>query len=168
VDAAAAERGGCLLFSRARGAAPVVLMRALDVVVARVERAPSTRAMVEAVRLRREADPAGVDSLFRQIEGLVHRATASLATGRLGELGPLLTHNQRLLGELGVSTPALDAACSVALSAGALGAKLTGAGGGGCLLAVTDPDQASGVCARLSAEGFESFVARVEPRSSEA
>lgn len=124
--------------------------------------------MVEMVRLRREADRVGIDALFREIEVLVQRAAAAIVGGRLGELGPLLSRNQRLLAELGVSTPALDAACAVALDAGALGAKLTGAGGGGCMLAVTRPDQVSRVRARLSDEGLESFVARVEPPPTDA
>jgi mevalonate kinase len=47
-----------------------------------------------------------------------------------------MNDSQRILADLGVSSAALDRACGLSLEAGALGAKLTGAGGGGCVIAL--------------------------------
>ena len=73
-----------------------------------------------------------------QIGELVSCAEAHLDQPR--ELGALLTENHRLLHLLGVSTPDLDDLVALALDAGAHGAKLSGAGGGGVVMALTtDP-----------------------------
>ena len=59
----------------------------------------------------------------------------------LAALGEALTENHALLREIGVSTPDLDRLVGLALGAGALGAKLAGAGGGGVVIAlVSDPE----------------------------
>jgi mevalonate kinase len=67
---------------------------------------------------------------------LVEAAQHALLQGSDAALGPLMDENHRLLGELGVSTPSLDRACESARESGALGAKLTGSGGGGCVVAL--------------------------------
>ena len=59
--------------------------------------------------------------------------------------GPLLTQNHELLTELGVSNESLDALVEVALSAGAWGAKLSGGGMGGNIIALVDPSKMNDV-----------------------
>jgi mevalonate kinase len=54
-----------------------------------------------------------------------------------------MDRDQELLGQLGVSTPRLDEMCRVALGAGAAGAKLTGSGGGGCMIALVEEEPAA-------------------------
>jgi mevalonate kinase len=92
--------------------------------------------MVESVAALRQAEPQRIERVLHAIHGLVLDARAALRLGRTSELGALMDRNHQLLSELGVSTPALDAACDMARAAGALGAKLTGGGGGGCVLAL--------------------------------
>ena len=82
----------------------------------------------EAVAVAVEADA--------EIGGLVDEAGRCAEASSYAKLGNLMNHNARLLGELGLSTPALDEACEAAQRAGAVGAKLTGAGGGGCMIAL--------------------------------
>ncbi|HWO11384.1 MAG TPA: hypothetical protein VNN80_17945, partial [Polyangiaceae bacterium] len=74
-------------------------------------------------------------------------------------LGALMDRNHRLLGELRVSTPALDAACDAARAAGALGAKLTGGGGGGCVVALASPEGAASVLDAWRRAGLTCFDA---------
>ena len=76
-------------------------------------------------------------------------------------LGPLLTDNHRLLQDIGVSTPALDAAVSLALAHGAAGAKLCGAGGGGVVLALGSPNAA--LPAAAAAQGWSAFPVGIAP-----
>lgn len=138
VDTAAAEHGGYLWFRRGDAPEPLAPARPLQLLIALVESGASTRLMVEGVASRRAAEPSRVDARMAEIAALVERARSCLLTGDQIELGQLMSRNHRLLVELGVSTPALDQAVRVAEEAGALGAKLTGAGGGGCAVALVD------------------------------
>lgn len=135
IDAAVACRGGMLRFTR--GEEPVQLKHPpLPAVVAHVEPRAPTSKMVEGVARARESEPQRIEAIFAEIGDLVARAEAPAAASDFSTLGRLMNHNARLLDELGVSTPALDDACAAARRAGAVGAKLTGAGGGGCMIAL--------------------------------
>ncbi|MGB0727725.1 MAG: mevalonate kinase [Candidatus Poseidoniaceae archaeon] len=103
--------------------------------------APTTH-MVAGVASRRASDP-GIDEAMQAIAGLVHRGLGALKTGDPEALGRTMTENHLLLRRIGVSHPKLEALVSAALPT-ALGAKLTGAGGGGCMIALTrDPKATS-------------------------
>lgn len=73
-----------------------------------------------------------------------------------------MLQNQALLCQLGVSTPRLDALIDAAMQAGALGAKLSGAGGGGVVVCLCDdrqPEHASQRILALAArEGLSAFA----------
>lgn len=159
VDAATAYHGGCLWFRPSDPPEPLRLQRPLRLVVAVAGPAVSTRLMVESVAAFRQQNPQRFELLLQSIHALVQEARVALLLGRAGELGALLDRNHRLLSELGVSTPALDAACQRARDAGALGAKLTGGGGGGCVLALADADGTERVLAAWRQDGLHCFEA---------
>ncbi|MHB9286372.1 mevalonate kinase [Halobacteriales archaeon Cl-PHB] len=99
--------------------------------------AGDTGALVAGVRaLREEYDFA--DDTVQAIGDVVRRGEDVLAAGDLVELGDLMNFNHGLLSALGVSSRSLDAMVWGARDAGALGAKLTGAGGGGCIVALDE------------------------------
>ena len=79
------------------------------------------------------------------------------------QLGARMAENHRLLGRLGVSTPELDAACDLAQRAGALGAKLTGAGGGGCVVALCLPEAREAVLDAWGGRQLTCFELRHAP-----
>jgi mevalonate kinase len=135
IDAAVACRGGVLRFVRGERPAAVAC-RPLPAVVAQVEPRTSTSEMVARVARALEAEPRRVGAVFEEIGGLVDEAVRRVEVDDLDSLGDLMDRNQGLLRDLGVSTPALDRACARAREAGAVGAKLTGAGGGGCMIAL--------------------------------
>jgi galactokinase len=84
------------------------------------------------------------------------RAAALLDAGRLGDLGPLLTESHRSLRhDFAVSSPELDAAVDAAVAAGALGARLTGGGFGGCALALCPAESAATMVAAVEAAARE-------------
>lgn len=162
VDTAAAEHGGCLAFRR--GAEPRALRpgRPLELVVALVEPGASTRRMVEGVAARRAAERARIDSVLDSISALVERAEVSISSGDSANLGQLMSENHERLAALGVSTPRLDQACRWALQAGALGAKLTGAGGGGCAVALVEADRREAVLEAWTARALACWEKRSE------
>lgn len=139
IDVAAAAGGGLLSFTRGQPPIPCSVAAPLSVVIARIEGAPSTRDMVSGLRTRWEADTDWHDARFTRIGELVNGAMSAIAAGAVDALGRAMDENHSILRELGIATPGLDAACQAARDAGALGAKLTGAGGGGCIVALVEP-----------------------------
>lgn len=162
VDNAVAAVGGVVRFVRGQGVTPVAFGRPLPLVVAHSGTASSTKVVVDGVRERWTANRPAMERIFDAIAGLVDRAETALAAGELDVLGGLMNDNQRELEAMGVSTPALEALVAEARAAGALGAKLTGAGGGGCMVALA-PDSASAarIEARLAARASMTFTTTV-------
>ena len=74
--------------------------------------------------------------LFEEIEIIVNQAKTYLIEGNWQKIGKLMCKNHALLQKLGVSTEKLDKMCNAAIDAGAYGAKLSGAGGGDCMIAI--------------------------------
>jgi mevalonate kinase len=160
IDAAVAESGGCIQFSRSEGIEQVPLVRPLQLVIAVAGPPASTKLMVNEVARLRERRPAIVEKAFAGIESLVRNARLCLEAGDLPGLGKLMDLNQMLLAGLMVSTEGIERACDVARRAGALGAKLTGAGGGGVVVALADLDPEPVVSAFRQAD-IECFSATV-------
>jgi mevalonate kinase len=122
----------------------------------------STKRMVERVAEQLADDSVRANAIFDGIASLVESAQRALVHGDYASLGPLLDENQRFLVQLQLSTDKLDDMCQLARAAGALGAKLTGGGGGGCMLALArDADAAEHVSSALSAAGHAAFVVEV-------
>ncbi len=113
---------------------------------------PTTKA-VEGVRQRRDAQPRRYEALFDEIADLAIQAREALLGGDVESLGPLLDRNHSLLEQLGVSTNELEKLVSAARSAGALGAKLSGAGLGGIMLALVEQGRSAHVADALRAAG---------------
>lgn len=122
-----------------------------------------TRAPVGEVRARWQASTTAYNCLFDNVALLAYRIRDCLAAGAIYELGPLLSQNHALLQQIGVSSPELDALVAAAMRAGALGAKLSGAGWGGVMLALATPETAPQIAYALKAAGarrvFETTVA---------
>jgi mevalonate kinase len=95
-----------------------------------------TRDAVTAVRLRRDADEARYDALFDEISAAVDLAREAMAQGDLVALGRLMNENHALLQAIDVSGAELDRLVCAAREAGAWGAKLSGGGMGGCMIAL--------------------------------
>ncbi|MCC7451734.1 MAG: mevalonate kinase [Anaerolineae bacterium] len=113
----------------------------------------STRETVGAVRQLYETDPATYGATFAQIGELVQAAREHLQAGRITELGQMMNDNHNILQRLTVSSPVLDRLVNVAIDAGALGAKLSGGGRGGNVIALTNPAGAKAVAHRLRQVG---------------
>ncbi|MEM2865897.1 MAG: mevalonate kinase [Candidatus Hadarchaeales archaeon] len=96
----------------------------------------ATGPMVRKVRRLREERPREVEALFRLMGTITDAGLRSLREGDLRRTGALMNANQACLAVLGVSSPALERLIRTAREAGAYGAKLTGGGGGGCMLAL--------------------------------
>jgi len=116
----------------------------------------STREKVLGLRAEFERDSRRLEPLFAEIGALATTGMAALARGDDAELGRLMNENQKLLTKLGVSTEAVDSLCVKLTKLGARGVKLTGAGGGGAVIALHDEPE------RLAGELPNAFVSRWE------
>jgi len=98
----------------------------------------STKEMVKKVARLKTQFPKIVSKIFDSIEEITEEAVSIFKSSICDEerLGHLMSINQGLLESLGVSTPKLSSLFYESLKSGALGAKITGSGGGGCLISL--------------------------------
>lgn len=113
----------------------------LPIVLAYVEREFKTRDMVLMVRERMSKYPQLYGRIIELIGEIARAAERALLRHDLQEVGMMMNLNHGLLDSLGVSTRKLNEVVYAARSSGALGAKLTGAGGGGCVIALSQPER---------------------------
>jgi mevalonate kinase len=102
--------------------------------------------------------PAHFNTLFSRIGIIVDRAKKALEDGDIAAIGPLMNENQDLLVEIGVSSPHLDHLINAAHQAGALGAKLSGAGRGGNMIALVSRDTAEHLSSALKDAGATNTI----------
>jgi mevalonate kinase len=160
VDAAAAYLGGCIWFTKAGGPEPIFVAVPLRIAICLAGPPASTKQMVDDVRRLGERRPDLLGKSLAGIESLVKNARLCIEAGDLSGLGQLMNYNQMLLSGLFLSTPEIERACAIAREAGALGAKLTGAGGGGAVIALV-AERAEPVEAAWRAAGFVDFSSEI-------
>lgn len=147
---------------------PLTIAAPLLLVVGDTGVRSATRLPVGAVREGWRADPRRYEALFDQVGELVTRARSALATGDASLLGVLLDANQALLEQIGVSSPELERLTAAARGAGALGAKLSGAGWGGVMLALVTPASQPAVERALREAGAARVLAATVPATTGA
>ena len=122
-----------------------------------------TKIAVGDVRRAWEAERVRYEALFDQIGAIARAARAAIERGDVEALGPLMNANHKLAREIGVSSPEIEALVDAALRAGAGGAKLSGAGRGGNVIAlVSEEDPAKLVRALMDAGARRVIVTKVE------
>ena len=121
----------------------------------------STGSLVAHVKQIRNAYPEIVNSIFEAGEKIVEKAVQALKEGDLEVLGRLMLINHGLLFAIGVSHEKLDKLVHAALRAGAYGAKLTGAGGGGCMIAIAPSKLVDQVISSIEQAGGTAFSAKI-------
>lgn len=161
VDVALAIAGGIGVFRKRTGLQPFACAP-LRVLVGPSGAPRSTRQMIERVESVTAGDRD--DARLHELGALCDSGAAALAAGQLLELGAAMDRAHALLGQLGVSTPLLDGLCSLARGKGAWGAKLTGAGGGGAVIAIAPRDREEGVLAAWKTLGVTGFAATIGDR----
>lgn len=115
--------------------------------------ASPTAVAVGDVRRGWQADPAEYEALFEQVGQIAQAARFAIEAGQIDHLGPLMDENQALLVRMGVSSPDLERLIRAARDAGALGAKLSGGGRGGNMIALAAGDNASEIAQALLDSG---------------
>ena len=143
-----------------RGAEPdfVNIVSPLNLIFADTGIAAYTRETVAHVHERVRSRPASTGATLRRIGQIVDAAREVIGKGALTSLGELLNENHKLLCDLGVSSPELDRLVVAAQAGGAIGAKLSGGGRGGVIVALVEPPNRETVIQRLQEAGAVRLV----------
>lgn len=125
-----------------------------------------TKNAVRELSERRKRHLRVYDQIFSGLDEIAVSMEQSLINGRVASVGELMNVAQGYLNALSLSTPEIEKLCSLARMKGALGAKLTGAGGGGAVIALIDGDGLDLNSAFL-AQGYQSFITEVFDEAQE-
>jgi mevalonate kinase len=159
LDSSTCAYGGLIRFTVADGAQPLALHGSLPLVIGDTLVEKSTAEANTRVRRWLEGRPARLH-YFRDMGYLVQQAQAALASGDTETLGHLMNLHQLFQEKLGVNWPEAERLIAAAMDAGALGAKMSGSGLGGIVIALAMPGQEAAIAAAMNAAGGRSHSAR--------
>jgi len=119
-----------------------------------------TAKMVAKVREGRQQSPKLYDHIFEEINNLVLKSVKAIEKNQLNKLGDYMNQNQGLLDAIQVSSPELEEIIAISRKNGALGAKLTGAGGGGAAIALC-PEYPEKVAMAIRKAGYNTVITQI-------
>ncbi|MFT8324651.1 mevalonate kinase [Oenococcus sicerae] len=162
-DTYAVMAEGPIFFDTNKDATILKLDTKAYIVVADSGTAGLTSQAVQLVADNYEKDPETFGNYFKQMGAIAEKGREEIIADDLKDFGRLMTENQNLLAKLGVSTPYLERLIKIALNNGALGAKLTGGGLGGSIVALTDTEaKAAEIKIALNKAGApESWISKI-------
>jgi len=162
IDQTVSTFGGVMVYRKEKPSQRILVGHAFPIVIGNTGKMRSTGAMVSKVRAFLTRGGALERRTLRSAKGISKRALAALQSGDIRWLGRLMNLNHELLRQIKVSTRDLDRLVSVAREAGAFGAKLTGAGGGGCMIAVAPAHYTANVLQAIRNAGGTPYLANIE------
>ena len=170
IDNSVATYGRPILFRRGADGPvirDVVVGRNTSVVVGLSRHEGLTAAMVARVATARGSTPKAYERLFDEMDVLTLQGTSELERGNLEDLGRCMNLCHGLLNALQVSTHELEELVEIARHHGALGAKLTGAGGGGAVIALA-PDDPERIVQAMRAARYRAFITHLGEKAGDA
>jgi mevalonate kinase len=117
-----------------------------------------TKESVSDVRKLWESEKDKWEGVFDQVGEIAKQARTAIERGARGELGSLMNQNHMLLQKMTVSSPELDDLVSAAVTAGALGAKMSGGGRGGNMIALVEADGSETISEALLHAGAKRVI----------
>jgi len=145
----------------------VAVRRTLRLLIGDTGEPSPTKGVVGAVRRQWRRSRGRYESIFDEIGEIALRVRRSMEEGDIAEMGRLMDENHQLLRELDVSSPLLDSLVGAARDEGALGAKLSGAGRGGNVIALVTAERLAQVERALLSAGAERVIGTEVPPGGE-
>ena len=158
IDNTVVTYGRPIFFARGEPPEPLDVGAPLTFVIGDTGIPALTRASVEDVRRLRDTNVSRWEAVFDEIGSLVILARDCIQNGEGKQLGALLDQDQALLEQLHVSSPELDRLIRTSRRAGALGAKLSGGGRGGNMIALATEETAQLIAAALTSAGARRVI----------
>ncbi len=137
IDNSTVVYGGYIAFRKSEQIKILDIKQKIPIVIGDTGIGGNTGELVGNVRKLLQQNPEK-KKLLDEIDNISQDSIIAIKNNSLKELGALMNKNHELLGQLGVSHSALEKLCNAALQADAFGAKMSGAGGGGIMIAVAD------------------------------
>ncbi len=153
IDNTVVAFGQPVYFVKGQPPEPFHVARPFHLIIADTGRSSPTKITVADVRAGYKREPERYTRLFEAIGAIARQARQLIEAGQPEVLGPLMGRNHALLQTMGVSSAELDRLVDAACRAGALGAKLSGGGRGGNMLALVTPETAAAVAQALRSAG---------------
>jgi len=155
--------GGLIHYSKSKGFKKMKSKSPLSMVIASTGVRHSTGDLVASVKKFKDKNEILFSDLAKQASDICTQAMAAISSGNKEKMGKLLSENQALLRQIGVSHEKADDLIDICNGAGALGAKITGAGGGGAVIALAASKQDSKkIAAKIKARGYDSFEVEID------
>lgn len=161
IDPAIATYGGVMLFKKGCPQKPVQLKAPIEFIIGFSGAGYSTAKMIRKFAQYKKTKPSTFRALVDSSSIMGKTAASALISGDLKLLGSILNFNHTVLSSLGVSSNKLDTLVEKALSSGCLGAKLTGGGGGGCIIALPKSRDQSKILEEISKEAEEAWQVKI-------
>ena len=160
IDNTASTFGGLIWFEKGETQVmdKISIPNPLEIVMGNTGKVADTSAAVAGVKDRKEQNPERYTEIFDRAENIAYLAKDALIDEDHRELGKLMNENHKLLQQIEVSSRELDFMVKLARDQGALGAKLTGGGLGGNMIALTPGrDLQDDVANAIEKEGFQTL-----------
>jgi mevalonate kinase len=161
IDNTAATYGGLIWYKREASSQHMERMqlkKPVGIVMGNTGIVADTKVVVASVKERKEKSPEKYAPIFEEAEQLVRDARTQLEAFDLKRLGTSMNRNHELLQQIGVSCDELDMLVDLARDSGALGAKMTGTGRGGYMVALSPgQDLQERVAVEIEKKGFQAL-----------
>jgi hydroxymethylglutaryl-CoA reductase len=162
IDHAVVIDAQAISFKRIEGRAqiqPVKLSSELNLVIGIAGPHDGTKNAVKSLNERKKRQEQAYLRIFQNLDQIAEEMEQALINGQRTFVGELMNIAQGYLNALSLSTPEIEKLCAIARERGALGAKLTGAGGGGAVIVLCDGNETE-ISNAFKAAGYQSFITR--------
>jgi len=160
-DVASAAYGGILYFLTGGKIIEEIKVDKLPIIVGYTGIKADTPTLIRMVSNKLSQEPRKINKIFDEIEKIVDLAKIEIENQGWEKVGKLMNQNQELLRELGVSSKELENLIRASLKAGAFGAKLSGAGGGDCMIAIANKDNFNKINKAIEKAGGKIIKAKI-------
>lgn len=161
IDATISAFGGILLYRRSQGFNRLNVKFNAPIILGITPEHRSTADMVNKVLKLKYKYPSIFNLIYDANDKIVEEAINALISSDINRLGELLNISHGLLSSLGISTLNLERLIYAARNAGAYGAKVTGAGGGGAIIAISNESTVSSILKAINDNGGKAIISYI-------
>ncbi len=159
-DSAVSVYGGFMSYDTSNGFQEISLKNNFDLIITNSAQIHNTEQMVNKVKKFKEQNEKQFSELCSREDIIIKEVLSALKENNLGKIGALMLENQKLLEQIGVSTEKITSLINESTKT-SYGSKLTGAGGGGCIISLVDTSNSSSTLSNLKRLG-DSFIAKID------
>jgi mevalonate kinase len=150
-------------YSKSKSFKNIETKGSLSLVVASTGIKHSTSDLVAGVERFKDTNKILFESLAKQASDICLQACSAIESGKCDKVGELMNENQIILQQIGISHHKVHDIIDICNKAGAIGAKITGAGGGGAVIALAaSREESTKIASHVKAAGYQSFEVEID------